>query len=166
MYSSGIVRHIPGISKTSFYRFTEVAACWYIDCLALWYSDSRVCFKNLARVRPLMWIVVVRWRPIVPMTSRSTQQHYANHDDVIKWKHFPRYWPFLRGIHRSPVNSPHKTLWLGAFMFSLIWALINGWVNNREPRDWRRHCAYYDVSVMHILSLNPLDMNIIILQNV
>ena len=23
-------------------------------------------------------------------------------DDVIKWKHFPSYWPFLRGIHRSP----------------------------------------------------------------
>ena len=21
--------------------------------------------------------------------------------DVIKWKHFPRYWPFVRGIHRS-----------------------------------------------------------------
>ena len=26
---------------------------------------------------------------------------------VIKWKRFPRYWPFVRGIHRSPVNSPH-----------------------------------------------------------
>ena len=25
----------------------------------------------------------------------------VNHDDVIKWKHFPRYWPFVRGIHRS-----------------------------------------------------------------
>ena len=30
------------------------------------------------------------------------------HDDVIKWKHFPRYWPFVRGIHWFPVNSPHK----------------------------------------------------------
>ena len=29
------------------------------------------------------------------------------HDDVIKWKHFPRYWSFVRVIHRSPVNSPH-----------------------------------------------------------
>ena len=28
------------------------------------------------------------------------------HDDVIKWKHFSRYWPFVRGIHRWPVNSP------------------------------------------------------------
>ena len=24
------------------------------------------------------------------------------HDDVIKWKHFPRYWPFVREIHRPP----------------------------------------------------------------
>ena len=30
------------------------------------------------------------------------------HDDVIKWKHFPHYWPFVRGIHRSPVISPHN----------------------------------------------------------
>ena len=28
-----------------------------------------------------------------------------SHDHFIKWKHFPRYWPCVRGIHRSPVNS-------------------------------------------------------------
>ena len=28
------------------------------------------------------------------------------HEDVIKWKHFPHYWSFVRVIHRSPVNSP------------------------------------------------------------
>ena len=39
----------------------------------------------------------------------------CTHDDVIKWKHFPRYWPFVRGIHRPPVNSPHKGQWRGAF---------------------------------------------------
>ena len=39
------------------------------------------------------------------------------YDDVIKWKHFLRYWPFVRGIHRSPVNSPHKGQWRGALMF-------------------------------------------------
>ena len=70
------------------------------------------------------------------------------HDDVIKWKHFPRNWPFVRGIHRSPVNSPHKGQWLGALMFSLICVWINGWVNNREAGDLRRHRGHYDVSVM------------------
>ena len=39
------------------------------------------------------------------------------HDDVTKWKHFPRYWPFVRGIHRSPVYSTHKGQWRGALMF-------------------------------------------------
>ena len=43
-----------------------------------------------------------------------------SHDDVIKWKHFPRYWPFVRGIHQSPVNSPHNGQRRGALMFSLI----------------------------------------------
>ena len=70
------------------------------------------------------------------------------HDDVIKWKHFPRYWPFVRGLHRSPVNSPHKGQWRGTLMFSLIFAWINGWVNNREAGDLRRHRAHDDVTLM------------------
>ena len=49
------------------------------------------------------------------------------HDDVIKWKHFPRYWPFVRGIHRWPVTSPHKGQWRGALIFSLICALSKQW---------------------------------------
>ena len=47
-----------------------------------------------------------------------------NDDDVVKWKYFPRYWPFVRGIHRSPVNSPHKGQWRGALNFSLIYTWI------------------------------------------
>ena len=75
------------------------------------------------------------------------------HDDVIKWKHFPRYWPFVRGIHRSPVNSPHKGQWRGALMFSLICVWINGWVNNRKAGDLIRYRAHYDVIVMKIGSV-------------
>ena len=70
------------------------------------------------------------------------------HDDVIKWKHFLCYWPFVRGIYRSLVNSPHKGQWRGALMLSFICAWINGWVNNREAGDLRRHRAHYDVTVM------------------
>ena len=70
------------------------------------------------------------------------------HDDVIKWIHFPRYWPFVSGIHQSPVNSPHKGQWHRALMFSLICAWINSWVNNGEPGDLKCHHAHYDVTVM------------------
>ena len=65
------------------------------------------------------------------------------HDDVIKWKHFPRY--LGAGIHRSPVNSPQKGQWRRTLMFSLISAWINGWINNRAAGEtpsrllWR-HC--------------------------
>ena len=76
---------------------------------------------------------------------------YTRHDDVIKWKHFRRYWPFVRGIHRSPVNSLHKGQWRRALMFSLICVWINDWVNNREAGDLIRHRAHYDVTVMVIL---------------
>ena len=33
-------------------------------------------------------------------TSGCSTFFRENHDNVIKWKHFPRYWPFVRGIHR------------------------------------------------------------------
>ena len=48
------------------------------------------------------------------------------HGDVIKWKHVPRYWPFMRGIHRSPVDSPHKGQWRGALVHFFICAWTNG----------------------------------------
>ena len=70
------------------------------------------------------------------------------HDDATKWKHLPCYWPFVRGIHRSPVNSPHKGQWRGALMFSLISAWTNGWVNKRDACDLGRNNAHYDITVM------------------
>ena len=87
----------------------------------------------------------------------SNMRWYISHnmktlyDDVIKWKHFPHYWPFVRGIHRRPVNSPHKGQWRGTLMFSLMCVWINDWVNNREAGDLRRCRAHYDVSVMNSL---------------
>ena len=87
------------------------------------------------------WACLTVW---VIYTSRT----FLSHDDVIKWKHFPRYWPLVRGIHRSPVNSPHKGQWRGALMFSLICVWIHGWLNNRQAGDLRRYPAHYDVTLM------------------
>ena len=50
----------------------------------------------------------------------------------------PRYWSFVWGIHRSPVNFPHKGQIRGSLVFSLICAWINGRVNDREAGDLRR----------------------------
>ena len=40
-----------------------------------------------------------------------------NHDDDIKWKHFRSTTPFVRGIHRLPVDSLHTGQGRGVLMF-------------------------------------------------
>ena len=94
---------------------------------------------------------------LAPMDARTSAftlllpyclETHLSYDDVIKWEHFPRNWPFVRGIHRSPVNAPHKGQWCGALMFYLICVWINDSVNNREAGDLRRYRDHYDVIVM------------------
>ena len=115
------------------------------------YFDVTASEKRQLPVQPLAKIspnndISVSLDCLFKSVCRLTTKIY--HDDVIKWRHFPRYWPFVRGNHRSPVNSPHKGRWRGALMFSLICVWINGWVNNREAGDLRRHRAHYDVIVI------------------
>ena len=60
---------------------------------------------------PVLWEPIGNEEPVISdagSVSISGYHYNVIHDDAIKWKHFPRYWPFVRGIHRSPVNSPHK----------------------------------------------------------
>ena len=106
------------------------------------YIMSRTCASFLVYLRHWTYSMVAKYR----LWRHTLENEKKN--DVIKWKHFLRYWPFVRGIHRSPVNSQHKGQWRGAFMFSLICAWINGWVNNGEAGDLRCHRAHYDDTVM------------------
>ena len=66
------------------------------------------------------------------------------------WRHQMETFSALLALcaGNSPVNSPHKGQWRGALMFSLIFVWRNGWVNNREAGDLRRHRAHYGVTVM------------------
>ena len=72
-----------------------------------------------------------KWVEILPVEDMNSP---------LWWRHqiiaFSAYWPFVRGIHRPPVNSPNKGQWRGALMYSSICAWINGWVNNREAAIW------------------------------
>ena len=62
-------------------------------------TKNRVCFIILGEHPKLVFMISYfrGWK------IGQIWGHYG----VIKWKHLPRYWPFVRGIHRSPVNSPH-----------------------------------------------------------
>ena len=69
-------------------------------------TSNLVCFFGVR-----LWAALARFRPFGCQQWQkwwfpfpTTILFKAGHDDVIKWKHFPRYWPFVRGIHRSPVT--------------------------------------------------------------
>ena len=81
------------------------------------------------------------------------------HDD-IKWKHFLHCWSFARGIHRSPVDSPHKGQWCEALMFYFICTWTNNWANNQDACDLRCHWAHYDVTVMYIATYSHTHTSI------
>ena len=91
-----------------------------------------------APIQRLRWIEIKHW------THKNTP--YI-HDDAINLKHFPRYWPFVLGIQRSPVNSPHKGQWRGALVSSLICPLNKrlskqswGWWFERPTHSLWCHC--------------------------
>ena len=113
-----------------------------------------VCYFCLLKMISLGFDASVHWSSRVDKRNNGYSillitkfMHDKSRDDDIRWKRFSRYWPFVRVIHRSLV-TPRKGQWRGILMFSLICAWINGWVNNREAGDLRRHCAHYDVTVM------------------
>ena len=84
----------------------------------------------------------MRIRCDISWPTNLNSSRWPTHDDVIKWKYFRVTGPLWPG------NSPYKDKWHGAWMLSLICAWINGWVNNGEAGDLRRHRAHYDVMVM------------------
>ena len=122
-----------------------------METLSHYWNPATVWFSNAE-----VWCLIL----LSPLSCQTGSRVTDDHDDVIKWKHFPRYWPFVRGIHRSPVNSPHKSQWRGALMFSLIWVWINGWINTREAGDLRRYRVHCDVAVMFEAGRCPYDCNV------
>ena len=115
---------------------------WSMDMYARlcdWHSSNRT---HLSMNRVSSWCT----GRTVHKAKTSKQRHAWRH----QMETFSALLPFVRGIHRSPVNSPYKSQWRGALMLSLICVWTNGWVNNRDAGDMRRYRAHYDVTVMEL----------------
>ena len=83
-----------------------------ITCIIL--AMSKWLTVNYQSFAPAEWITQAEF---LFLAKFSASVAFLKHDDVIKWKHIPRYWLFVRGIHRSPMNSLHNGQWRGALMF-------------------------------------------------
>ena len=69
------------------------------------------------------------------MRMNCTVMIHAKHADVMARKRFPCYWPFVRGIHRSPLVSPHWELVTQPLIFSLMSSKTNCGTNSRGVDD-------------------------------
>ena len=47
----------------------------------------------------------------------AVYSYCMQHDDVIKWKHFPRNWSFVRGIHRWILRTKASDAELWCFLW-------------------------------------------------
>ena len=84
------------------------------------------------------------------------------HDDVIKWKHFPRYWPFVWGIHPSPVHLPDKGHWRGYFLWSVLELTVEQTID--MPMIWdrihKRHPIARPNGVPFVNIVDRIDRNL------
>ena len=129
----------PSGAEAEIFIWSQCHGCWchgslhhqiisshVIDCLRyflckfdIWNAIGQDIFVIHTEYHSCWWLVVVRSQGI---SSHGINIVLLEHDDIIKWKHFLRYWPFVWGIHQSPVNSPHKGQWRGDLMLTLICA--------------------------------------------
>ena len=128
------------------------------------YYSTHVHFtwnNDIFMTSPMLFLLMIFWvqlwrsydifttdTPCLTYDSETWGVFCKLHGGVIKWRHFPRYWPFVLGIPQSPANSCHKGQWRWAFMFSMIYAWISCSVNNCAAGDLRCHHAHYDITVM------------------
>ena len=108
------------------WRKYNIGALWFIDTLQLarvicpsnFQGDFSYLTGNLTRVGGTsIEASGMATRRYVPFLAHI---RHSYHEDVIKWKHFPYYWPFVLGIHQSPVNSRTKAS--DAELWCFLWS--------------------------------------------
>ena len=96
-------------------------------------------------------VLAVAWVITVRAEFARFCEGNSNYSSAISSRTPYIFWPWWR--HQMETFSTllaisgHKGQWRGALMFSSICARINGWVNQGEAGDLRRHRALNDVIV-------------------
>ena len=94
------------------------------------------------------------WMTNISRKSFGPQVESTKQNDVIKWKHFPRYWPSVRGFHKG---NPQVTGWVPSqrpvtrsFVFSLISAWTNGWTNNGDAGETPSRSLWHHCNILRL----------------
>ena len=92
----------------------------------------------------LLYASFLKWNPdyawkfgnhVLYIRKMANQTHMMTSSNG---NNFPCNWPFWRGFHRPPVNSPHKGKWRRSLMFVIKWKIIRVivplWGKSTGPR--------------------------------
>ena len=94
---------------------------------------------------PIASLAFLTWKSrggLMSYRLNFTWKDYGWHYDVIKRNHFPLYCPFVRGVHRSRVESPHKGPITRTFDVPLLLVSTNGLTNTQIAGNSRRHYGH------------------------
>ena len=125
----------------------------HLDCL--FNSFSRRITKP--RITDPLWRIFLHKGPFIRKSSPCPDDFLAIriHDDVIKWKGFPSYRPFVRWIHRSVTRS-----------FNIFIDLrLNKRLSKQSRRWWFKtpsrllwcHCNGLEMSILRNLDTNKFE---------
>ena len=78
---------------------------WFIISKVKWHSSKSKFTRDNSVINHWNYL---KFHSNFPGANELNDRIMQLHDDVIKWNHFPRYWPLVRGIQWSPADSPLK----------------------------------------------------------
>ena len=87
---------------------------WFVKDILTWVSKCIILLWRENNIYIYLFLsyyssILARGNGFKITRERQGYGLLTGHDDVIKWKHFPRNWPFVRGIDRSgefPTQRP------------------------------------------------------------
>ena len=116
---------------------------WKVECETVRWTDS----TNYNHTFCQWWLLAVIKNFSQVFIVLAQLLKYLQIDcNILPWHWSPLcYWPFVRGIHWSSMDSPHKRLAAQALIFSLMLAWTNCWTNMPVPGYLTRYDTHVKV---------------------
>ena len=109
---------------------------WKVELTSLWWRPCHACLRR-------NWL----WKRF------SNTAKVRCHSYVMTWKHLLHYWPFVRGIHRPPVDPPHEGPVIRSFIFFYV-AILSKMLNKQSScRRFEKSWRSYGVTSIAVLWL-------------
>ena len=133
------------ISRTDLDIITTLYYGKYMTCGWMQYLNQNLTsIRNFVRRFARLYYLQ---DPLIPTLKLLA----VNDRDKAWWKHFPRYWPIVQGIHESPVNAPH-TKTSDAELWRFFGLRLNKQLSKRSwgcwcETPWRSLWRHYNGSI-------------------